>query len=106
MPPPTTHRQQQRLPADMIGSAESTPIASPPNRAGWVNAALVVVLTAEMGDQLLTLQVPQRVLQFHQLNEQIVFGVQSRRVDGALEVKREPLLDAVHPGALGEIEEQ
>src|SRR6185503_13057646 len=30
-----THMQQKQLPALMIGSAERTPMKSPPSRAGW-----------------------------------------------------------------------
>ena len=71
-PPLTTHRQQHTLPAEMIGSADSTPMTTPPISAGWVYEDLVVVLTAKMRDELLALQIPQRVLQLHQLNEQIV----------------------------------
>ena len=36
----------------------------------------VVVLQAEMRDQLLTAQVAQRVLQLHQLDEQVVLGIE------------------------------
>ena len=35
-PPLTTHRQQHALPAEMIGSADSTPMTTPPMSAGWV----------------------------------------------------------------------
>src|SRR2546425_142176 len=61
---------------------------------------------AEVGDELFALQVAERILQLHQLNEQIVLRVQAWRVNRALEIERQPLLDAVHAGALGEIQEQ
>src|SRR5262245_7638347 len=89
----------------MIGSADSQPITSPPTSAGCPYA-LVVVLTTEMRNELFALEEPQRVLQLHQLDEQIVFRIQTRRVDRALEIERQPFLDAVHVRALGEIEEQ
>src|SRR4051812_14805956 len=101
-----THKQQQTLPTLISGSADKTPITRPPKNAGCPKAPLVVVLTAEMGDEFFALQVPERVLQLHQLNEQIVLRVQAGCVNGALEVERQPLLDAVHLGALRQIEEQ
>src|SRR5713226_1166871 len=90
----------------MIGSAESTPMTTPPMSAGWVYCGLVVVLTAKMGDQLFAFEVPQRVLQLHQLNEQIVLGVESRRVNRTLEIEGQPLLNPVHARAAGEIQKQ
>src|SRR4051812_4617527 len=102
-PPPTTHRQQHVLPTAMMGSADSTPMTSPPARTGW---ALIVVFTAKVRDQIFALEIPQRVLQLHQLDEQIVFGIEIRRVHRRLEVERQPLLDAAHAGALGQVEEQ
>ena len=42
--------------------------------AGWTKRDLVVVLAAKMGDQLFTLQVPERVLQLHQLDEESCSG--------------------------------
>ena len=59
-----------------------------------------------MGDQLLALHPAQRVLQLHQLDEQVVLGVQPSGCGRALPVEAEPLLDAAHAGALGEVEEQ
>src|ERR1035437_8239866 len=103
-PPLMIHRQQHRFPAEMMGSAESTPITRPPMSAGCV--LLVVVFTAEMGDELFALQIPQLVLQLYQLNEEIVLRVQLRRVHRALEVERQPFLHARHAGALREIHEQ
>src|SRR5262245_41206658 len=98
-----TQRQQQALPRLTIGIADNTPMTAPPTSTGFV---LVVVFTSQMGDQIFALEEPKRVLQFQQLNEQIMLRVQALRMDRALEVERQPLLDAVHAGALGEVEEQ
>src|SRR5512135_3430669 len=69
-------------------------------------ARLVVVLGAEVGDELITLGVAQRVLQLHELDEQIVLRVQAFRSHRRLPVERQPLLDARHPRALREVHEQ
>src|SRR5437868_742356 len=98
-----TQRQQQRLPTEMSGNAERTPVTRAPTRTG---CSLVVVLTAKMRDQILALDVPECVLQLHQLNEEIVFGIEPRRVLRRLEVEREPLLNAAHARALRQIHEQ
>src|ERR1700748_3100749 len=90
----------------MIGSADSTPMTTPPISAGWRNGELVVVLTAKMRDELFAFQIPQRVLQLHQLNEQVVLRIQARRVNRALEVERQPLLNARHARPLRQIHEQ
>src|SRR4030095_5950777 len=66
----------------------------------------VVVFAAQVRDQLFAEEPAQRVLQLHQLDEQIVFGIQTRRVLRALEVERQPLLNARQARALGEIEKQ
>src|SRR5215472_5131742 len=70
---------------------------------------LVVVLQAQVRDQFLALQVAQRVLQFHQLDEQVMLGVKARDRHWRFEVEAEPLLyaNSLQIGAaLGEIEEQ
>src|SRR5438552_5694134 len=104
-PPLTTHRQQHTLPAEMIGSADRTPITSPPMSAGWANV-LVIVFTAKVGDELLALEIAERVFQLHQLDEQVVLRIEARRMHRTLEIKRQPFLDAVHARAPGEIEKQ
>src|SRR6476646_7570640 len=106
MPPPITHKQQQALATLINGSADNTPITRPPKNAGWPKPALVVVLTAKVRDQFFALQVPQRVLQLHQLDEQIVLRIQAGCVNRALEVKRQPFLNAMHAGAVRQVEEQ
>lgn len=47
----------------------------------------VVVLESEMRDQFLAAQVAQRVLELHQLNEQIVFRVEPGRAHRTLEIE-------------------
>ncbi len=58
------------------------------------SSRLVVVLRAQMGDQILAHEVSEVVLQLGVLDEQIIFWVHLRCVLGALEVEGEPLLDA------------
>src|SRR6266550_5791290 len=101
-----THRQQHRFPAATMGSEDRTPMTIPPITAGCRYGDLVVVLTAKMRDELLALEIAQRVLQLHQLDEQVVLRIEAAGVDRTLEVERQPLLDAMHAGALGKIEEQ
>src|SRR5580698_1635280 len=55
---------------------------------------LVVILQPQMRNQFLALQVPQRVLQLHQLNKQVMLGIQPRRGHRRLEVEAQPLLNA------------
>src|SRR5215469_10360694 len=77
-------------------------------RSGATLCTLVVVLQAKVGDQLLTLQVAQSVLQLHQLDEQIVLGIESRRSHRRLQIEAQPLLDAESlefPAALGQVKE-
>src|SRR5436190_5386817 len=105
MPPLTTHKQQHALRKLTSGSADSTPATSPPMSAGWTSR-LIVVLPAKVSDEFLTLEIAQRVLQLHQLDEEIVFGIEAGRVHGALEVERQPLLNPVHARPLREIEEK
>src|SRR5262249_58500287 len=75
------------------GGARVASRAKPPSRF------LVVVLGPEMGDELLAPQVAQRVLELHELDEQVVLRVERRGRHRALPVERQPLLRAVHPGA-------
>jgi hypothetical protein len=39
------------------------------------SSLLVVILLPEVGNQILTLHPPQSILQFHQLNKQIMLGI-------------------------------
>src|SRR6478752_6408931 len=107
--PPNRIQAQQQLARLMTGSADSTPIARPPSNAGCVLAGLirsVVVLAAEVSNHFLAHHVAQRVLQLHQLDEQVVLRIEVLRMHRRLVVERQPLLDAGHPGALGQVQEQ
>ena len=55
-PPPTIIQRQQQLASEMTGSEGNTPIKVPPKRIDCVR--LVVVLQPQMGDELLTAQIP------------------------------------------------
>ena len=59
-----------------------------------------------MGDQIFAAQVAQRILEFHQLDENIVLWIEARRGLRRLEVEGEPFLNTFHSGALREIQKQ
>src|SRR4051812_36963536 len=97
------HKQQQ-LPTLTNGSADRMPMNSPPNRTGCIyshrtpgvgwqilttdsRSPLVVVLASEMGDQFLAHHVAQRVLQLHQLDEQVVLRIDLRGMHRRLVVE-------------------
>ena len=66
----------------VAGASDAAAAAQPAEqraRATSDTRVLVVVLGAEVGDQLFAAQVAQRVLELHELDEQIVLGVQPRR---------------------------
>src|SRR5450631_2973396 len=67
---------------------------------------LVVVLGAEVRDQLVALGVAQRVLQLHELDEQVVLRVQTLGGHRRLPVEAQPLLDPTHARAMREVHEQ
>ena len=70
---------------------DRTHTPSPAGRRRYVCFALrlllVVVLQAQVRDQFLAAQMPQRVLQLHQLDEEIVLGIQAGGGHGRLEVE-------------------
>src|SRR5438270_5943125 len=68
--------------------------------------ASVVIFEAEVRDEVFAAKVSERVLEFHQLDEDVVFGVESGRGHRRLEVEGEPLLYAAQTGALREVEEE
>src|SRR4051812_48179448 len=74
--------------------------------AGNVTRASVVVLEAEMCDQIFSAHPAQCVLQLHKLNEDIMLGVQAFSSHGCLEIEREPFLDASHPRPLCQVHKQ
>src|SRR5262245_50778030 len=77
------------------------------NASGYSPERLsVVIFQPQVRDQLFAAQVSQRVLQLHQLNEQVVFGVELRRAHRAFEIERQPLLNPAHPGALRQVHKQ
>src|SRR5688572_30468873 len=59
-----------------------------------------------MRDQLLPPEMAQRVLQLHQLNEDVMFRVKPGSGLRRFEVKRKPFLDAFQAGALCKVEEE
>ena len=59
-----------------------------------------------MRDQLLALHIPQRVLELHQLNEQVVLRIELGRVHRRLVVEGQPFLDARHARPLREVEKE
>src|SRR6266852_5233776 len=66
----------------------------------------VVILLPQVRDQVLAHHPAQRVLQFHQLNEQIMFGIQIGRGHRRFEIETQPLLNPSHARALRQIQEQ
>src|SRR5712692_3317482 len=70
---------------------------------------LVIIFESQVGDELFAAQVAQRVLELHQLDEQVVFRVEGRCAHGAFEIEGEPFLDdlARHlAAALRQVHEQ
>src|SRR5688572_8456660 len=55
--------------------------------------AVLVVFDPQMGDLLFAHQPPEGVFQLGLLDEQVVLGIETRRVLRALKIEREPLLD-------------
>src|SRR5947209_20616059 len=68
--------------------------------------ASVVIFEAEVRDEVFAAKVSERVLEFHQLDEDVVFGVESGRCHRRLEIEGEPLLYTFHADALREVEEE
>src|SRR5262249_17038281 len=67
---------------------------------------LIVILLSQVRDQVLSLHPTQCVLELHELDEDIVLGIQARRRHRTLEVEGKPLLHPPHAGALRQVEEQ
>src|SRR5579863_401331 len=72
----------------------------------WRFAPLVVILTPKVCDNVLSAHPAQRVLQLHQLNENVVLGIKPWGGHRRLEIERQPLLNALHAGPLSEVEEK
>src|SRR5436190_15263034 len=62
---------------------------------------LVVVLQAQVRDQIFTTKIAQSVLKFHQLNEDVMFRIKTRGRLRRFEIEGKPLLDSLHTSALG-----
>src|SRR5579872_3211564 len=76
------------------------------SRGALLGGKSVIVFRPQMGNDVFPHHPAQRVLQLHQLNEQIVFWIKVLRSHGALEIKAQPLLRTVHVGPLREVEEE
>src|SRR5271157_2455003 len=72
----------------------------------WRFDPLVVILEAKVRDQILSSHPAQRILQLHELDENVVLGIQAGRRHRTFEIEGEPLLNAFHSRALREIEKQ
>src|SRR6202161_1325452 len=72
----------------------------------WRLDPLVVVLEPKMCNQILSAHPTQRVLQLHQLNENVVLGIQPGSRHGSFEVEGQPLLNAFHARPLRQIQEK
>src|SRR5579883_1290876 len=82
------------------------PTSAPRSRRGAGAPPSPIVFGAEVGDDVLPGHPAQRVLELHQLDEEVVLRIELRGGHRALEVKAQPLLRAVEACALREIEEQ
>src|SRR5215471_12409020 len=67
---------------------------------------LIVIFQTQMGDQILAPHPAQRILQFHELDKDVVLGINLRGVHGRLEVKRQPFLHPAHAGPLRQVHQQ
>src|SRR5439155_21937432 len=75
-------------------------------RTGVRALAMLVVLEPQVRNLFLTPQVAQGVLQFSELNEEVVLGVEEGSTHRALEVEGQPLLNAAETTALRQVEEE
>src|SRR5687767_15853907 len=66
----------------------------------------IVVFETEVSDQVLATQMTERVLQFHELNENVVLRIEARGGLRRLEVEGQPFLDPFHSGPLGEVQKK
>src|SRR5580704_17710994 len=63
---------------------------------------LVVVLQPQVRDQILAAHPAQRVLELHELDEDVMLRVQSGRGHRSFEIERQPFLNATHAATLGQ----
>src|SRR5579862_1807038 len=74
---------------------------------GWAEPnSSVVILQPEVSDQILTAHPPKSILQLHELDKNVVLGIEAGRSHGSLEIERQPFLDAAHSAALRKVHEQ
>src|SRR4030095_5312326 len=66
----------------------------------------IVVLHPEVRDHVFPPQKTEGILQFHQLNEQVMLRVESCSAHGTLEIETQPFLYSAHPAALRKVEEK
>src|SRR5687768_9052220 len=93
-----------RAPPSLERSFVTCPIATSLGLDGTGRGRpLVVILIPEVGDELFAAHVAHGVLELHELDEEVVLGVEAGGGHGALEVEGEPFLDAGHAAALGEV---
>src|SRR5205823_6150361 len=67
---------------------------------------LIVIFQSQMRNQLLTPHPAQSIFQLHELDKNVVLGVNLGSVHRSLEIKRQPFLNAAHPRALRQIHKQ
>ena len=72
----------------------------------FVRDSLIVVFKSEVRDEVFAFHVAEGVFELHELDEDVVFGIEAGGGHGAFEVEAEPLLDAAHTGALGEVHKE
>src|ERR1017187_10481104 len=63
----------------------------------------VVIFETEVRNEILAFHPAKRVLEDHQLNENVVLGIKARSRHRRFEIEREPLLNAAQVGALRQI---
>src|ERR1700733_10997055 len=66
----------------------------------------VVILLAQVRDQIFAAHPPESVFQLHELDEDVMLRVNAGCVHRRFEVEREPFLNAAHAGTLRQIHEQ
>ena len=58
------------------------------------NSRLVVILQAQVGDELFAAQMAQGILQLHELGEEVMLRIEIGGTHGNQKIEREPFLDA------------
>src|SRR5260370_33799872 len=99
MPPhtPSTIVLSLSTPIDADSNAPRGPLKRPSDRLSGV------VFEPEMRDQVFAAHPAQRVLELHQLDENVLLGINVRRVHRGLEAVRQPFLYPAHAVPLRQI---